>query len=87
MQRAWVGSKEYRTAIETLRALRERKGVSQRELARRLKKPPSFINKIELLERRLDIVEFMLISAALDEDAPHVLTTLQSAIWGNRKPA
>lgn len=86
MQRAWVSSREYRTAIETLRAIREGKGVSQRELARRLNKPPSFVNKIELLERRLDIVEFMLIASALGFDPPQLLDRLQRAVWGDKVP-
>jgi len=33
--------------------------LSQRELARRLGKPPSFVDKIKQLERRLDILEFI----------------------------
>lgn len=39
--------------------------MTQRELARRLNKPPSFVNKVELFERRLDIVEFASIARAL----------------------
>jgi len=37
--------------------LREETGLSQRELARRLKVPHSWISKIENRERRLDVVE------------------------------
>ena len=79
MQRAWVSSREYRAAIEALRTARREKGVSQRELARRLEKPPSFINKIELLERRLDVIEFILIATALDEEPASLLRRLQAA--------
>lgn len=66
MQRGWVVSPEYRATIEAIRAVRMRSNISQRELARRLNKPPSFVNKIELLERRLDIWEFIQIARALD---------------------
>lgn len=79
MQRAWVSSREYRAAIDTLRALREGMGVSQRELARRLDQHPSFVNKIELLERRLDVIEFIQIALALDEDPGGLLRKLQAA--------
>ena len=79
MQRAWVSSREYRAAIEALRTVRQEKGVSQRELARRLDKPPSFINKIELLERRLDVIEFILIATALNEEPASLLRHLQGA--------
>lgn len=72
MQRGWVVSPDYRTLIDVLSASRQELGVSQRELARRVGKPPSFINKIELLERRLDILEFIIIAEALGR-RPHEL--------------
>jgi transcriptional regulator with XRE-family HTH domain len=72
MQRRWVVSPDYRRAIEQIKAVREAKGLSQREVARRLGKSVSFLNKIELLERRLDIVEFVALARALDLD-PHAL--------------
>ena len=58
-------SPDYRAAIELVKQARIDQGLSQRELARRLEKPPSFVNKIEFLERRLDIVEFIAIARAL----------------------
>jgi transcriptional regulator with XRE-family HTH domain len=65
MQRGWVASPHYRTIVETLKAARADRQVSQRELARRLGKPPSFVNKIEQLERRLDVLEFIAIANAI----------------------
>ncbi|MBX9576444.1 MAG: helix-turn-helix domain-containing protein [Caulobacteraceae bacterium] len=65
MKRRWVGSPDYRAAVATLRAAREAQGLSQREVARRLRKPVSFLNKIELLERRIDILEFVQLCRAL----------------------
>lgn len=72
MQRGWVVSPDYRTLIEVLAAVRKDSGISQRELARRIGKPPSFVNKIELLERRLDILEFIVLAEALERN-PHEL--------------
>jgi transcriptional regulator with XRE-family HTH domain len=72
MQRRWVASPDYRRVIEQIKAVRGAKGLSQREVARRLGKPVSFLNKIELLERRLDIVEFVVLARALEID-PHGL--------------
>lgn len=40
-----------------LRAKREERGLSQREMARRLNKPPSYVNKVESAERQLNLVE------------------------------
>lgn len=65
VQRGWVVSPEYRSLIGALSRIRQQQGVSQRELARRLSKPPSFVNKIELFERRLDVLEFIIIAEAL----------------------
>jgi hypothetical protein len=67
MQRGWVVSPEYRDLIDVMAAYRREVGVSQRELARRLGKPPSFVNKIELFERRLDILEYIAIAEALGQ--------------------
>ena len=40
--------------------------MTQRELAKRLKKPPSFVGKIEKCERRVDLIEFLAICSALE---------------------
>ena len=65
MERRWVVSPDYRSAINAIIQARHDRGISQRELARRLGKPPSFTNKTENLERRLDILEFVAIADAL----------------------
>jgi transcriptional regulator with XRE-family HTH domain len=80
MQRGWVVSPDYRAAIEAIRSARTEKGISQRELARRLGKPPSFVNKIELLERRIDIVEFIAVSKALDIEPKTLLVRIELAL-------
>lgn len=66
MQRGWVVSPEYRSVIDAIKKVRIEQGLSQRELARRLGKPPSFVNKIEQIERRLDVLEFIAIARAMD---------------------
>jgi transcriptional regulator with XRE-family HTH domain len=54
--------------------------MSQRALAQRIGKPPSFINKIELLERRLDVLEFIAIARALDVSPEALLERMQDAL-------
>ncbi|ENU46791.1 helix-turn-helix domain-containing protein [Acinetobacter nosocomialis] len=49
----------YQDLIKRLIELRESKNVTQVELARRLNKPQSYVSKIEILERRLDVIELM----------------------------
>ena len=80
MQRGWVVSPNYRTAIEAITEAREKAGISQRELARRLNKPPSFVNKIERLERRLDILEFLAVAAALSVEPDQLLLELRKRL-------
>ena len=80
MQREWVVSPHYRAAIGAIKAARNELGVSQRELARRLGKPPSFVNKIEQLERRLDIVEFIAIALALNLNPDMLLKSVIEAL-------
>lgn len=80
MERSWVGSLPYRAAIAAIVEERTAAGVSQRELARRLGKPASFVNKIELLERRLDILEFVLIAEALEVPPANLFSKVLRAL-------
>ncbi len=49
---------EYKLVRSELRAIRKGAGLSQRELASRLKVPHSWVAKVETGERRIDLVEF-----------------------------
>ena len=59
-----------------MRDARERAGLSQVELAARLKKPQSFVSKYESGERRLDVAEFIQICQAMEVSAPKLLKKL-----------
>jgi len=52
-----IYSKDYRNVIEKLRKARLDAGLKQSEVAQKLKKPQSYISKIERGERRVDITE------------------------------
>ena len=80
MKRAWVVSPDYRAVIAAITEARTALGVSQRELARRLSKPPSFVNKIEQLERRLDVLEFIAIAEALGTTVAALIDALRAAL-------
>jgi len=86
MQRDWVVSPAYRTAIAAIKSAKTVKGLSQRELARRLGKPPSFVNKIELLERRLDILEFIRLAEAMDLSPRELLDIVTLAVQQGNEP-
>lgn len=51
--------------MEILRAARLEAGLTQAELARRLDRPQSFVAKIEVGERQLNVVEFVPYAEAL----------------------
>ncbi|MDO7836494.1 helix-turn-helix transcriptional regulator [Sphingobium sp. HBC34] len=80
MQRGWVVSPDYRAVIDALKDARTQAGISQRELARRLGKPPSFVNKIEQLERRMDVLEFIAIAEAIDFRPEELLQRVRAAL-------
>lgn len=63
-----VFSARYRTLREHLIAARRQAGLTQTEVARRLDRPQSFVAKYEAGERRLDVVEFLDVAAALAAD-------------------
>jgi transcriptional regulator with XRE-family HTH domain len=61
-------SPEYARLIAILVAARRAVGVRQQALAKKLRKPQSFIAKYEGGERRLDVIEFIAIARALNAD-------------------
>ena len=48
---------EYRNFLKRLRAARLRAGLSQHDVATRLRRPQAFVSKCERGERRVDVVE------------------------------
>jgi transcriptional regulator with XRE-family HTH domain len=50
-------SKGYRLFLRHLRAARKTAGVTQVELAKRLRETQSFVSKCERGERRIDVIE------------------------------
>jgi transcriptional regulator with XRE-family HTH domain len=52
-------------------------GLTQLEVAKRLRRPQSFVSKYERGERRLDVVEFLEVSDALGVDPANLIAQLQ----------
>ncbi|MGX1362295.1 helix-turn-helix domain-containing protein [Bradyrhizobium elkanii] len=61
-------SAEYQHLIALLVAERQKSGIRQHALAKKLGKPQSFVAKYEGGERRLDVIEFITIAEALGAD-------------------
>lgn len=57
-----IHTKEYRTVLNRLKKTRLEIGLKQEEVAKILKKPQSYISKIERGERRLDVTELKRLS-------------------------
>ena len=52
---------------------RKNAGLTQQEVAKRLKRPQSFVAKYEGGERRIDVVEFVAIARAIGADPVRLL--------------
>jgi transcriptional regulator with XRE-family HTH domain len=63
-----IHSPSYAALREMLIAARRSAGLTQDEVARRLERPQSFVAKYEGGERRLDVVEFIALARALEQD-------------------
>ena len=61
-----VHSPAYSKLLKSLTRARTEAGLSQAALATRLGKPASFVGKYELGERRLDVIELMVVLRMLD---------------------
>ncbi len=57
--------REYAVLVQVLRDLRLERGVTQVELADRLKVDQSLVSKVERRERRLDVAELRRVCVAL----------------------
>lgn len=52
-----VNAKDYQLLMKRLRLAREASGLTQREVAKKLRRPQSYVSKVERGERRIDPVE------------------------------
>ena len=71
-----VHSPEQLALRELLIGARNKAGLTQQKLAKRLGKPQSFVAKYEGGERRLDVIEFVVIARAIGADPVRMLRSL-----------
>jgi DNA-binding transcriptional regulator YiaG len=69
-------AQRYRLLPAMLRKLREEAGLTQRELAKRLRLTHSLVHNCEAAERRVDVMEFAEWCVACDRDPIEVLREL-----------
>ncbi len=63
--------------VKALRETRQNAGLTQVEAAKKLGCRQTFISKIECVERRIDVVEFVVMMRAYGADPSRVLKKLQ----------
>ena len=78
----WVEAEHYKIAGACLAAARRRANVTQDELAARLGKPQSFVSEYERGQRRVDVIELLVISRALGVDSLGLFTEIARATTG-----
>jgi DNA-binding XRE family transcriptional regulator len=89
-----VHTQEYHYLRSELRSARQNAGLSQRDLALRLKVPHSWVAKVESGERRIDLVEFCQFIWACGTDPlavtqrllPHIAARQSGRIRRRRQP-
>ncbi len=77
-----IYSAKQRIFLDLLRSTRQKAGISQVELAKRLNETQSFISKCERGERRLDIVEVLEFCNAMRVSFPDFAQRLEERIFG-----
>lgn len=70
----------YKHLLAQLVQARDQAGLSQAQLAQRLGKPPSFVGKYELGERRLDVIELLVILRTLEANTAHIVDGLSAQL-------
>lgn len=63
-----IHSKKYRVLIGKLRAARKEAGLTQLQVAKKLKKTQSYISKVEVGEQRIDIIELKMFADLYKKD-------------------
>ena len=68
----------YTAFTNLLRNERKKAGMTQAKLAKKLRRPQSYVSKYERGERRLDVIEFLEIARAIKFDPNEILQKLNS---------
>jgi transcriptional regulator with XRE-family HTH domain len=79
-----IHSGQYRVFLRTLQQARRRAGLTQAELAARVKETQSFISKCERGERRIDVVELRAFCAAFGLPLKQFVAAFEQALQKHR---
>ena len=73
-----LNSPEHIAFMSALRDARREAGLTQAELATRLARPQSYIAKLETAERRMELVEFILLARALGRSPARMIEEVEA---------
>ncbi|MEH2056243.1 MAG: helix-turn-helix transcriptional regulator [Nostoc sp.] len=76
----FVFSQDYQIFRRCMIAARKEAKLTQQTLAKSLKKPQSFVAKYENGERRLDVIEFLLVTRVIGVDPCDLLRKVEQGI-------
>lgn len=76
----FVSSRNYAVFLEHLRSARKAAGLTQQELAERLRETQTFVSKCERGDRRIDISELYEFCQALNISLSQFVRTLEEEI-------
>ncbi|WP_306154860.1 helix-turn-helix domain-containing protein [Roseovarius sp. MMSF_3281] len=65
--------------VRALVDARQNAGLSQQQLAAKIKRPQSFVARLESGERRIDVVEFTVLARVIGFDKNEVLSIVEAA--------
>jgi len=68
-----IRTKEYAYFVERLRKAREEAGLTQNEVAKKLKRPQSHISNVESGQQRVDVVELQFFARIYKKDIKYFI--------------
>lgn len=80
MNKKTIFNTKYKKMIESLKSIRMKQGISQRDLANKLGMPHSYVGRAETCERRLDILDLINILRALNLTDAEIMKFLQQLL-------
>ena len=68
-----IHTKEYAVFVERLRKARQEAGLTQVEVAKKLKRPQSYVSNVESGQQRVDVVELQKFAKLYDKDTNYFI--------------
>jgi transcriptional regulator with XRE-family HTH domain len=78
----WISPADYQVVGIALATARQQANLTQVELAQRLGKPQSFVSAYENGQRRVDVVEFLLIVRTLGTNPVEIFAEIARSVAG-----